>query len=157
MRGDPPPPSPISLPAFVKVAPCATHVQVAEVLVVVQSIAHHKAVGDFKSNICREERRNEPRMLQTCRKRGDGGQFFYLQSLRPSGVVGTLFTNRLQHTNGERTGSAGSARPLLGALKPNAWLTQQPSPSWVQRSPRASAGPSWFSQCRPWPEEKREA
>lgn len=41
-------------------ASIGTHVQVTEVLVVVQSVAHDKAVGDFKSNICREKRRNTP-------------------------------------------------------------------------------------------------
>lgn len=53
---------PLSSPSqlFPKVgAVCAaigTHVQVTEVLVVVQSVAHHKAVGDFKSHICQEKR-----------------------------------------------------------------------------------------------------
>lgn len=36
----------------------STHVQVTEVLVVVQSVAHHEAVGDFKSNIWGKEHGN---------------------------------------------------------------------------------------------------
>lgn len=36
-------------------------------------------------------------------------------------------------------------------------LTQQPWPSWVERSPRASAGPSWSFLCLPWPYGKRRA
>lgn len=32
------------------------------------------------------------------------------------------------------------------------WLTLRPWPSWVQRSPHASEGPSWSFLCQLWPE-----